>query len=42
MNGFVTEGGGPGDEGKNHILARHSDPASLMWTKIDTTKQIDP
>jgi hypothetical protein len=27
---------------KNHILACRSDPTSPIWTKIGTTKQLDP
>ena len=26
---------------RNHVLACHSDPANLMWTKIGTVKQLD-
>ena len=37
------EVGEVGEEvGKNHILACHSDPTSPIWTKIGTTKQLDP
>ena len=26
---------------QNHVFACHSDPASTMWTKLGTTKQLD-